>query len=259
MRQARNEFGDDVMLVTSRIASPEFRYLGDYEVVFAVDGSEPAPETQPETHDNSRPKPLVSAFSEFMRQQFVPEEIGSEKIASEKIASEEIGSEEIGSEKACSEDPSLVISRLKSTFIDLGIDPTQAEVLVALIRSCTPSRPEPAIRLPELEPPKIASVLLLDEPVPVSAESPAAFEIGAVELDADIPEPLIECLVTQALLTQPSVIQPSVVPMPTEDEPKDLQVCRQAVRRKSSGKSGFTMMLVALGLFGMFRPVRTSK
>jgi hypothetical protein len=213
MRQARNEFGEDVMLVTSRIAAPEFRYLGDYEVVFAVDGSEAPPVIEA----SSKPEPVVSAFGEFMRQQLAPEEAGTEH-------------------------PDLVISRLHSTFVDLGIDPTQAELLVALIRSCTPRRTEPAIVDP----------LLLD-PVSISADSPPAFEIGAVELGMDIAEPSIE----------PSVIQTSVEPMAIEEEREDLRVDRQPDRRprqKSSvsGKAGIAMMLVALG-FGMFRPVRVSK
>ena len=221
MRQARNEFGEDVMLVTSRIASPEFRYLGDYEVVFAVDGSE----SPPEIGATPQPKPVVSAFGDFMRQQFVPEE-------------------------PCAEDPDLIISRLQFTFLDLGIDPVQADLLVALIRSCAPRRPDPVIELPELEPPPILNTLFL--------ESPLAFEIDPIELNEDIAEPLI-----QSSEIEPSVIQYSIEPPPLEDEREDLQVDsppdrRQRQKSSVSGKAGIAMMLVALG-FGMFRPVRTSK
>jgi hypothetical protein len=232
MRQARTEFGEDVMLVTSRIASPEFRYLGDYEVVFAVDGSETPPENPRESVDDSQLKPLVSAFGELMRQQFVPEETGPE-------------------------DPGLIISRLQTTFIDLGIDPAQADALVALIRSCTPRRPEPLVEVPKLEPPETTKTLLL-EPVSLSAESPLALEISAMELATDVAQPLIESSEIQT-----SEIQTSVVRMPTEDEPTEMQADHQTGRRQrrkssGSGKTGLAVMLVALG-FGMFRPVRTSK
>jgi flagellar biosynthesis protein FlhF len=45
--QARGELGVDAMLVNSRKAPPEARDLGEYEVVFAVDGPAQAPEAPP--------------------------------------------------------------------------------------------------------------------------------------------------------------------------------------------------------------------
>src|ERR1700684_1665944 len=65
MRQARDEFGDDVMLVTSRVTDPALRHLGEYEVVLAVDGEE---------HDMKAlvPAPVVTGFEQMLRDQFPP-------------------------------------------------------------------------------------------------------------------------------------------------------------------------------------------
>ena len=43
IQEARQELGQEAMLITSRRASPEARHLGAYEVVFGVQASSPAP------------------------------------------------------------------------------------------------------------------------------------------------------------------------------------------------------------------------
>jgi flagellar biosynthesis protein FlhF len=43
MAQAREELGADAALITSRPSPPEARYLGEYEVVFAAETTDPAP------------------------------------------------------------------------------------------------------------------------------------------------------------------------------------------------------------------------
>jgi len=48
MRLARQEMGEEALLVNSRKAPPEARHLGEYEVVFAVAPALPAPEESPE-------------------------------------------------------------------------------------------------------------------------------------------------------------------------------------------------------------------
>src|SRR5439155_26032115 len=45
VQSARQEMGDDAMLVETRKAPPESRHLGGYEVVFGVTGAEPQPAT----------------------------------------------------------------------------------------------------------------------------------------------------------------------------------------------------------------------
>ena len=44
MEQATRELGPDALLLNSRPAPPEGRHLGDYEVVFGIDSSGPAPD-----------------------------------------------------------------------------------------------------------------------------------------------------------------------------------------------------------------------
>jgi len=110
MRQARHEFGADVMLVTSRVASPEFRYLGDFEVVFAVDDNE----TGPKAESLPQPDHSTSVFEEQYRQQ----------LASAVIS---IG----GAREAA-------VSGIYSLLVDLGLELAVVESLVALIRSCSP-------------------------------------------------------------------------------------------------------------------------
>jgi flagellar biosynthesis protein FlhF len=51
IQEARQELGNDAMLITSRRSSPETRSLGAYEVVFGLNGSPNAP--------SARPRPAV--------------------------------------------------------------------------------------------------------------------------------------------------------------------------------------------------------
>jgi hypothetical protein len=59
---ARKEFGDDVTLVTSHVASLDNRHLGEYEVVFAIEEQTAVPE------DAAPPAP---AFHEMLQQAIV--------------------------------------------------------------------------------------------------------------------------------------------------------------------------------------------
>jgi hypothetical protein len=110
MRQARHEFGEDVMLVTSRIASSEFRYLGDFEVVFAVDEVE----TGLEAEIPPQPEPPAAGFEKIFRQQlesrFVPVEDTRE----------------------------TTVEGIRSLLVDLGLEPAMTEAIIVLIRSCGP-------------------------------------------------------------------------------------------------------------------------
>src|SRR5580658_9221439 len=110
MRQARHEFGEDVMLVTSRIASPEFRYLGDFEVVFAVDDNE----TGPKAENPPRPGQPATVFETLYRQQL------ASAVVPVKGARE------------------AAVGVIYSLLADLGLESAVAESLVALIRSCSP-------------------------------------------------------------------------------------------------------------------------
>ncbi|MBV8845414.1 MAG: hypothetical protein JO307_21605 [Bryobacterales bacterium] len=51
MEMARKELGDEALLVNARPATPETRYLGDYEVVFGVNDNPPAQPAAPPSGD----------------------------------------------------------------------------------------------------------------------------------------------------------------------------------------------------------------
>jgi hypothetical protein len=106
MRQARHEFGDDVMLVTSRVASPEFRYLGDFEVVFAVDESE----TGPKAANLPQPQP-ETAFGEMFRMASAVPPVGDSGEGA--------------------------IAGIHALLVDMGLEPATTDAMIGLIRSCS--------------------------------------------------------------------------------------------------------------------------
>lgn len=110
MSKARHEFGDDVMLLTSRITAPELRHLGDYEVMFALDerGTAPAETT------GLVAKPAADGFAQILRQQLAPSKPPSEKFV---------------------ETP---IDKIHSSLVDIGLPPALTEALTALILSSVP-------------------------------------------------------------------------------------------------------------------------
>ena len=109
MRQARHEFGESVMLVTSRVASPGFRYLGHFEVVFAVDDNETGPKAE------NPPQPDQPAiFEDLYRHQLTSAAVPVGGI------------------------PEASLGAIYSLLLDLGLELAVAESLVALIRSCSP-------------------------------------------------------------------------------------------------------------------------
>jgi len=110
MRQARHEFGEGVMLVSSRVASPGFRYLGHFEVIFAVDDNE----TGPNAENSPRPDQPTALFEELYRKQ----------LASAVVPA--------GSSREAT------VGAIYALLVDLGIELAVAESLVALIRSCSP-------------------------------------------------------------------------------------------------------------------------
>lgn len=106
MRQARYEFGDDVILVSSRIASPESRHLGDFEVVCSAD----EPQTAPKEVDTAAAK----GFEQLFRRQLAPAGLRVDAARGAGIAV------------------------IRSSLIDIGLEPALTEALIALIRACAP-------------------------------------------------------------------------------------------------------------------------
>lgn len=109
MRQARCEFGDDVILITSRIASPESRHLGDFEVVCSAD----EPQTAPKEVETA--EPAANGFEQIFRQQLPPAGLYIDG-----------GAREAG------------IAMIRSSLIDIGLEPPLTEALIALVRGCAP-------------------------------------------------------------------------------------------------------------------------
>src|SRR5215831_11838496 len=65
---ARNELGEEALLVNARPATPETRYLGDYEVVFGVqDDGSAAPASAPWHGANRLAEELAELKREFDR------------------------------------------------------------------------------------------------------------------------------------------------------------------------------------------------
>ena len=106
----RREFGDDVTLVTSHVASPETRHLGEYEVVFAIDEApaQPAPEPPAAVLEPEAPKPAV--FQEVL----------SEAITTTPSTRQNLPER---------------LEALRCTFIELGIEPPIVRALMTLIES----------------------------------------------------------------------------------------------------------------------------
>lgn len=66
---ARREFGDGVTLVTSHIAPPDARHLGEYEVVFAVEDEPVAATVEPPVAaapEAAKIKPAFTGFQEAL-------------------------------------------------------------------------------------------------------------------------------------------------------------------------------------------------
>lgn len=139
---ARKEFGEDVTLITSHVAPPENRDLGEYEVVFAIEElgdaeSEPAPE--PET------EPVASASGEFR-------ELLEQAVAAP--ASPQLNLPE-------------KLEQLRALFVEIGIEPSMIRALMTMVGRCVPSSEplkagtdappgnviEPRAQAPVVEPP----------------------------------------------------------------------------------------------------------
>lgn len=237
MRQARHEFGDDVMLVTSRITSPEFRYLGEFEVVFAVDendtGSRAAAVTPP-------PAVVTAGFADVLSRQLESRAAPAEGV----------------------------VANIQSLLLEMGLEPTVAEAVATLIRSCPArggERPLSAGLAPEpfeapvcLAPPVELPGNLFLAPTCAEPESeivsgdqtpliPFPIEIAVCELPGKDGE-------TELLLSARCSDQMPVAGAQTDSQAVDEFALSRPVRApRVRPQSGFTMMLIAFGLYGVMR------
>jgi hypothetical protein len=108
---ARHEFGDNVTLVTSHVAAPDARHLGEYEVVFAVDA--PAAVVAEETAivaastEESEPAPKFTAFQEVLLEAVAKKPAGREVLEQ--------------------------IDSVRATLIQLGVEPSMVRALMTLV------------------------------------------------------------------------------------------------------------------------------
>jgi hypothetical protein len=116
---ARHEFGDHVTLVTSHVAAPDARHLGEYEVVFAVEETadaaalEGAAETPEQPKIDPAPESAVVPAAKFTAFQEVLLEAVAKKPAGRDVL------KQIGS--------------VRLTLIELGIEPPMVRALMTLV------------------------------------------------------------------------------------------------------------------------------
>ena len=213
MRQARHEFGDDVMLVTSRIASPEFRYLGDFEVVFAVDESEKGPKAG----DAPQPEGPATAFGEMFR------------LASVVPPAPDVREGAIG--------------RINALLVDVGLEPATTDAMIGLIRSC--------VLRSTTQPPLTGAAHCAVPSLPGNESVVGYGPVSGVESAADNPPPSDRMplgpepatAVPESAAYQPADSRPA----PYAGPPPPLRA--SGVPRQS----GFALMLAAFGLYGSIR------
>jgi hypothetical protein len=265
MRQARDEFGDDVMLVTSRIASPEFRHLGDYEVVFATDERETAPEPT-----NLPVAPVSAGFGQIFRQQLGPLKLYPENGAETSI------------------------DTIHSSLVDIGLPPALTEALTALIRSSVrPHAEDPARESAPLQPvvaawsetlishslpvldawpetltdhlpdrpaepsvPPMTTAIVVPEPEPPMPGAALTAVLSAAPPDENVPSGMGEIELTGEICE--TVILRSIEWKAVSDISRKAFVPARTSRRilrtsRVPAKSGFVIMLIALGLYGVTR------
>jgi hypothetical protein len=208
MRQARDEFGDDVMLVTSRITDPEVRHLGEYEVVLAVDGDE-------------------QSTKQILRDQFLPARVPERP------------------------NREAAVGAIRSSLIDIGLEPQQMEALLALIENCAPSNPAVHSQVHASVSPAEAS-----PPVEVCSEAspPPTTSLDCVGSGMEV-----EVFGTAS----PKEQMPSSAQSTGSQSPMQLQIEEQRVHDpvpytratpKDFSKSGYMLLLIAFALYGITRP-----
>jgi hypothetical protein len=202
--RARREFGDEVTLVTSHIASADARHLGEYEVVFAVDEEEPAPEpavepvvnvqveAEPDSEDEPElavmeapeEEPAAPRFSQFQEAL-----LGAVAIAKKPVFRNVLDQ----------------IDSVRSTLIELGIEPVMVRALMTLIE-----RSIDAAILPEMEDGTGVMLSHLADSL-----TPAATEVAAhlPSVSAPVAPMTIEALVDEAFESMlPDKVEPAPQP-----------------------------------------------
>jgi hypothetical protein len=254
MRQARDEFGDDVMLVTSRVTDPEIRHLGEYEVVLAVDGEE---------HDTKRwiPAPAVTGFERILRDQFQPARI-PDHLARE-----------------------AAVEAVRLSLIDIGLEPQTMEALLAVIKHCAPpdaachsqvvSSAAPAeisqgetAKCHLLPPSEVTSIVtgltvVADSLELASPEYPGQALAEACSEATPFSTTGLDCVSLGLGVEGPLTVDAGEQILSNAQKPAQSQIEEQRVRYpvpcpratpKGYAKSGYMMLLIAFALYGITRP-----
>jgi flagellar biosynthesis protein FlhF len=146
IKQAKQELGEDAMLMNSRKSMPEARHLGEYEVVFASTTSpepvnapaaapfkaEPRTETRFELKPEPRPEPRVSFQLPVMQPDRLAEEIADLRKQMERMASMFNRGTAVASSNLLA---SPVLARLFSSLIANDIHSDVAQDIVSGLRA----------------------------------------------------------------------------------------------------------------------------
>lgn len=177
---ARREFGDEVTLVTSHIASADARHLGEYEVVFAVDEEEPAPEVNVEVETQTESEPGAE-----------PEPGTAEPAAKDLAPKFTEFQEALLGAVAKKPAPRNVLEQIDSvrfTLIELGIEPAMVRALMTLVE-----RSIDASALPE---PEDCTGVMLSQ-LADSLSAPEAAASAAVPNEIEVARVTIETAVEE--------------------------------------------------------------
>jgi hypothetical protein len=117
---ARKEFGEGVTLVTSHVAAAESREFGEYEVVFAIDEPSDNAAAEPQSPDNAAAEPH-SPIPETAQNRF--QEVLEEAIAAPAAPQLNLPEK---------------LDRLRSLFVEIGIEPSMVRALMTMVERCIP-------------------------------------------------------------------------------------------------------------------------
>ncbi len=164
---ARKEFGEDVTLVTSHVASLDNRHLGEYEVVFAIEEAIVQPEPVAETIVEPIAKPIAEAAPPVFHQ---------------------LLQQAIEAPPAPDRDPATRLEDIHSSLVALGLEAALVRSFMTMLKAVLPvaatsSAPELPLPAAEERPAPSKSKVVVIKPEPASAPRPflALFETARPE------------------------------------------------------------------------------
>jgi hypothetical protein len=176
---ARKEFGDNITLVTSHVASLDNRHLGEYEVVFAIEEATPqqeAAETIPET-----PAPV---FTQLFQ-------------------------EAVEAPSAIHQNVEEKLDNIHSSLVSLGVEAAVVRSFMTMLKAVLPTTPA-AITLTPI------TTSAAPPPMPViTAPEPAPEPISAaLEHKPAAPKPKITVIKPEPQPFKPEPPKPEPAPLP---------------------------------------------